>query len=325
MCDQAPAALVTDAGEQPRERLLGKVTVERLTDIIRGGDPGPTPARPTLHQPPSELQLLHRIGRIDPESLDEYRRTDGYRALERALAIGPDAVIAEVTASKLVGGAAPRLPEVRRSARSPRGRYCMQRHRRSARHVQRIGSRWKAIRSQWLTMTIWRLPPLRHGYFTSEAIIPSRSSPGTIAQSRHQLIGSNILGSALSFEIEFAVAVAPTSVATALFESIEGKPGEPRNKIPRERWALREIPWSTTSRRSSTSRVMFWRAARRLRPWERRSRRYVCFVSAAQSSGPASTHHSARHFAPLSRWRAVLAQAGSLKRSARRLRAFVAR
>jgi len=113
-CDQAPAALVTDAGEQPRERLLGALTVEQLADIITGSAPGPIPARPTLHQPPADLQLLHRIGRIDPESLDEYRRTGGYRALERALAIGPDAVIAELTAAKLVGRGGDAFPTSRK-------------------------------------------------------------------------------------------------------------------------------------------------------------------------------------------------------------------
>jgi len=51
---------------------------------------------------------------------------------------------------------------------------------------------------------------------------------------RHQLIGSKILGSALAFEIEIRRGGGAyiCGEETALFESIEGKRGEPRNKPP---------------------------------------------------------------------------------------------
>ncbi|HLG47065.1 MAG TPA: NADH-quinone oxidoreductase subunit NuoF [Reyranella sp.] len=42
-------------------------------------------------------------GVIDPRSLDDYRAHGGYRGLERALTLGPAAVVAEVTASGLRG------------------------------------------------------------------------------------------------------------------------------------------------------------------------------------------------------------------------------
>ena len=103
MCDQAPAALVTDAGPHPSERLLGHVTADRLAALVSGADPDPAPARPRVHQPSGQLHLLRLIGRIDPTSLDEYRSAGGSRALERAVDMGAEAVIAEVTASKLAG------------------------------------------------------------------------------------------------------------------------------------------------------------------------------------------------------------------------------
>jgi NADH-quinone oxidoreductase subunit F len=52
-----------------------------------------------------ELRLLKRVGVVDPESLDAYRAAGGYAALERALEMGPEAVIAEVTAATRRGGA----------------------------------------------------------------------------------------------------------------------------------------------------------------------------------------------------------------------------
>jgi len=44
-----------------------------------------------------------RCGVIDPRSLDDYRAHGGYKGLKRALSLGPDAILAEVTASGLRG------------------------------------------------------------------------------------------------------------------------------------------------------------------------------------------------------------------------------
>ena len=47
------------------------------------------------------LRLLARVGVVDPSSLDDYRATGGYAALRRAIEMGAEAVIREVTDSKL--------------------------------------------------------------------------------------------------------------------------------------------------------------------------------------------------------------------------------
>ncbi len=44
-----------------------------------------------------------RCGVIDPRSVEDYRVHGGYRGLERALTLGPDAILADVTASGLRG------------------------------------------------------------------------------------------------------------------------------------------------------------------------------------------------------------------------------
>lgn len=44
-----------------------------------------------------------RCGVVDPRSIADYRAHDGYKGLARALALGPDAILAEVTASGLRG------------------------------------------------------------------------------------------------------------------------------------------------------------------------------------------------------------------------------
>ncbi|MDR2493456.1 MAG: 4Fe-4S binding protein [Coriobacteriales bacterium] len=52
---------------------------------------------------PQHKVALRNIGTIDPLAIDDYLDAGGYRALERALAMEPDEIIAEVTASGLRG------------------------------------------------------------------------------------------------------------------------------------------------------------------------------------------------------------------------------
>jgi formate dehydrogenase iron-sulfur subunit len=44
-----------------------------------------------------------RCGVVDPRSIEDYRARQGYKGLERALTLGPDAILADVTASGLRG------------------------------------------------------------------------------------------------------------------------------------------------------------------------------------------------------------------------------
>ncbi|HEX6465284.1 MAG TPA: NAD(P)H-dependent oxidoreductase subunit E, partial [Vicinamibacterales bacterium] len=114
MCDQAPAALVTIAGEYPQEVQLGGLTPERVKQILDGRDDLAPAFRPAIRQPLPELRLLRRVGRVDPTSLDAYRESRGFEALAKARAIGAEAVIAEVTASKLMGRGGAAFPTGRK-------------------------------------------------------------------------------------------------------------------------------------------------------------------------------------------------------------------
>jgi NADH-quinone oxidoreductase subunit F len=243
MCDQAPAALVTDAGEQPSERLLGQVTAGQLAAIIAGADPGTAPARPTVHQAPDELQLLRRIGRIDPTSLDEYRSTGGYRALARALEIGAEAVIAEVTASKLVGRGGAAFPTgrkweaVRAHPARPHYLVCNADESEPGTFKDRVlmeGDPYALVEA--MTITAFATG-CTEGYLYVRGEYPlafERLQHAVDDARRHQLLGAGILGSQLSFDITIRRGAGAyiCGEETALFESIEGRRGEPRNKPP---------------------------------------------------------------------------------------------
>ena len=102
LCDRAPAALVERAGANHEERQLAPITIEVAREILVGGewpDPRLNELKPlTLAlSPKGRGKLLRRLGVVDPESIDSYREHGGYSALARALEIGPEGVIHQVT------------------------------------------------------------------------------------------------------------------------------------------------------------------------------------------------------------------------------------
>ena len=57
----------------------------------------------------TELRLLRRIGRVDPESLEAYRADGGYAALARAFELGPQAIVGRSFRGKAFGARRRRL------------------------------------------------------------------------------------------------------------------------------------------------------------------------------------------------------------------------
>lgn len=118
LCDRAPAAMFTIAGEAPSVVTIAPVDAVGVIAPLESGFAGPTSdGRGELPQPPADRpRLLGRIGVVDPSSLDDYRAHGGYAALARAVEIGPEAVIAEVLAAKLMGRGGAAFPTGRKWA-----------------------------------------------------------------------------------------------------------------------------------------------------------------------------------------------------------------
>jgi NADH-quinone oxidoreductase subunit F len=243
MCDQAPAALVTDAGEHPRERLLGHVTADLLTSLLSGVDPDGPSTLPGVHQPSAQLQLLRRIGNVDPTSLDEYRAAGGYHALVRAIDMGAEAVIAEVSTSKLLGRGGAAFPTgrkweaVRAQPLTPHYLVCNADESEPGTFKDRIlmeGDPFALVEA----MTIAGFATgCEQGYLYIRGEYPlafERVQHAIDQARRHRLLGADILDRGVSFEIEIRRGAGAyiCGEETALFESIEGKRGEPRNKPP---------------------------------------------------------------------------------------------
>jgi NADH-quinone oxidoreductase subunit F len=264
LCERAPAAMITIAGESPVRTSAAPVDAAGILIRLEEADAARTalPAAnrsgtdaasmaafraatrasvPQVGEP--QLQLLRRVGMVDPTSLDDYLAHRGYLALHQALAMGPEAVIREVTDSKLVG---------RGGAAFPTGR------------------KWSAVAAQpgqphyvvcnadesepgtFKDRVLMELDPFAvvesmtiEGFATGAArgyiyirgeypLAESRIRGAVEAARAAGYLGASVAGSDFAFDIEVRRGAGAyiCGEETALFESIEGKRGEPRNKPP---------------------------------------------------------------------------------------------
>jgi len=247
LCDLAPAALITQAGESPSIASAAPVDaagiVARLDDAIASRPPVDRSAPPLPQAGSDGLRLLRRIGNVDPTSLDAYRSTGGYRALARAFELGADTVIDEVTASKLMGRGGAAFPTgrkwaaVRAQAAQPHYLVCNADESEPGTFKDRVvleGDPFALVES----MTIAAFATgASQGYLYLRGEYPealSRIGGAIVAARDAGLLGADILGSGFAFDIEVRRGAGAyiCGEETALFESIEGKRGEPRNKPP---------------------------------------------------------------------------------------------
>ena len=246
LCERAPAAMFTIAGERPATQVAAPVDAvgiaSRLADVVSSAERSPRTADPTEAARTSVpqagepgLRLLARVGVVNPTSLDDYRASGGFRALERARRIGPQAVIEEVTKSGLVG---------RGGAAFPTGR------------------KWAAVASQaaqphYLVCNADESEPgtfkdrvlMEHDPFAvveamaieafavgaSKAYLYIRGEyPLAEARIANAITATRAAGTLgdLDIELRRGAGAYICGEETALFESIEGKRGEPRNKPP---------------------------------------------------------------------------------------------
>jgi NADH-quinone oxidoreductase subunit F len=214
LCERAPARYRTVAGPEPFEEQL----------------PAEAPPLPQREG----LRLLRRIADgVDPTSLDAYVASGGFEALARARELGPDAVIAEVAESKLLGRGGAAFP---------------------------TGVKWRAVRDQPepTRYVVCNADESEPGTFKDRVLM--ESDPFALVVSlaiaayatgarkgfiyiraeyplAHARVQNAIDASAgylngLELELRIGAGAYVCGEETALFQSIEGKRGEPRNKPP---------------------------------------------------------------------------------------------
>jgi NADH-quinone oxidoreductase subunit F len=248
-CERAPAVLVVSAGA-PAARVVvapardaGQImrtlhaapehvseSLEELRRLVpQAGEPG--------------LKLLRRIGVVDPASLEAYRAAGGYRALARAIEIGPRGVIAEVKASKLMGRGGAAFPTgvkweaVHAEPALPHYVVCNADESEPGTFKDRVlmtGDPFAIVEAMTICGIATRSDRgflyVRGEYPDAEARIAGAAAAARAAG----LLGADILGSGHAFDLEVRRGAGAyiCGEETALFNSLEGKRGEPRSKPP---------------------------------------------------------------------------------------------
>jgi len=244
LCDGAPAARIerTGRGADHAEGRLAPASLDAVTAILGGASWSVDEVAP-MPQPPRERRLLRRIGIVDPESIDSYRAHGGYTALRRALELGPEGVIREVTEARLLGrgGAAfltgRKWDAVARAPERPHHLVCNADESEPGTFKDRVlmeGDPFAVIEA----MTIAAITTgCEHGYLyvRTEYPLARQRIENAITQARdHGYLGGDVAGSGLAFDVEVRRGAGAyiCGEETALFNSIEGRRGEPRNKPP---------------------------------------------------------------------------------------------
>jgi NADH-quinone oxidoreductase subunit F len=230
LCDRAPAALVERAGVNHDALQVAPITLDVAQAILRG-EAWP---EPRVSQLPSGGGLLRRIGIVDPESIDSYREHGGYAALNRAHELGPEGVIREVNEARLLGRGGAAFPTGRKwdsVAKAPaRPHYIVCNADES--EPGTFKDRELMERDPFAVVEAMTIAAFatgcEHGYLyvRGEYPLARRRIENAIKQAQ----AKGLLG--FEIEVRRGAGAYICGEETALFNSIEGKRGEPRNKPP---------------------------------------------------------------------------------------------
>jgi NADH-quinone oxidoreductase subunit F len=261
MCERAPAALLTSAGKKSQERVLAPASAEGVQSLIDQAVCGRMPVEPAVldvrvsvpqaaETTSTPLRLLHRIALGGASTLETYQRLGGYQGLRKALELGPEKTLRELSASKLLGRGGAAFPTARKWEALFLQRDLLQQARGREHYVicnadesepgtfkDRIlmeGDPFAVLEGMTIAGFV---TGARQGYIYLRGEYPLAAvrMQQAIQSAREQgFLGGNVLGSGLQFDIEIRRGAGAyiCGEETALFNSIEGYRGEPRNKPP---------------------------------------------------------------------------------------------
>lgn len=243
-CERAPAAFVHAAGEKPREVALKSTNADALGAILRRpelaaqlpeDDLRTSISVPQAGQP--DLILLKWVGAIRPESLQDYRYSGGYLALAKAKQMGAEAIIRELGMSDLLGRGGAAFPSGRKwqavaAAPAPRYLVCNADESEPGTFKDRVLMEG----NPFLLVEAMSIAGFAAGcakgylYIRGEYQLSTHRMQRAIDSAR----AAGLLGESAGFDIEIRRGAGAyiCGEETALFNSIEGFRGEPRNKPP---------------------------------------------------------------------------------------------
>ena len=201
---------------------------DRAPATLDESHPTATPVTPR-----GELKLLRRIGQVEPESLDSYRSHGGFTALERAREIGGAAVIQALHDAKLLGRGGAAFPTGRKwesvaAAPAPRYLVCNADESEPGTFKDRVimeGDPFALVEGMAIAALATGCEKgflyVRNEYPLARARVENAIALARAAGLLH-----------IEVEVRRGAGAYICGEETALFNSIEGKRGEPRNKPP---------------------------------------------------------------------------------------------
>ena len=247
-CERGPAIMVQRTGAPdltvvavPDGAGCGPVSPAEVSVAIADATSTPSVELPQAGDP--GLRLLARVGVVDPTSLEDYRTHGGYQALEASLSMGGDQVIAEITASGLSGRGGAAFPTgvkwrgVADQEGRPRHLVCNADESEPGTFKDRVvmeGDPFSLVEA----MTVAGLAiGAEQGwlYIRGEYPVATERLAHAIAEAYAAgLLGADVAGSGIRFDLHLRSGAGAyiCGEETALFNSIEGFRGEPRNKPP---------------------------------------------------------------------------------------------
>ena len=245
MCERGPVVLMQQFGPDAHDQLQGPVWTNEdgSLSIMTPGDRRVVNSGSFIDAVGGHALLTRRLHQVDPSQLDAYRGSGGYEALRRAIAMGPDKVIAEITTSKLMGRGGAAFPTgrkwdaVAKQPAKPHYLICNADESEPGTFKDRIlmeEDPFALVES----MTIAGFATgceVGYLYIRGEYPLAYERIENAVVEAREAgLLGNDILGQGVRFDIEIRRGAGAyiCGEETALFNSIEGYRGEPRNKPP---------------------------------------------------------------------------------------------
>ena len=246
-CERAPAILVQRAGDARGDLVLTDIAAAppQVMQAVHDEQSGGAVADASMPLEPvySGDRLLARVADRAAPTLEGYRALGGYTALPRALELGADAVIGLVTDAKLLGRGGAAFPTgvkwrgVADQTVTPKYVICNADESEPGTFKDRVvmeGDPFAVIEA--LTIAGFATGAEQgYLYIRGEYPLATRRLENAITEAREAgLLGQGALGPDRPFDIELRRGAGAyiCGEETALFNSIEGKRGEPRNKPP---------------------------------------------------------------------------------------------